>query len=103
MSILGYVTCKNISEAREISTLLLKKRLIACSNIISRMESHYRWKGKIVNERECLLLLKTTKKNTDKVIKETKKIHSDSIPCIEFIEIFKGNKEYEKWLRKEIK
>ncbi len=99
---LVYITCRNAKEAKNISTSLLKKRLIACANIAQKIESLYWWKGKIVSVKESLLLCKTTKKFIRVIKKEVKKIHSYSIPCIEFIEISDQNKEYLKWVQKEL-
>jgi len=102
MGIIGFVACKNGKEAEKIAIALLKKRLVACANIVPKISSLYWWKGKIVQEEEALLLLKTLKKNQKKIIQEIKKIHSYSIPCIEFMGV-KTNKECEKWLWREIK
>ena len=94
-----YITCKDKKEAIKISKHLLKKRLIACSNIFP-IKSMYWWNKKIVNDNEIVILAKTTNKNYEKIKKEVKKLHSYDIPCILKINI-KANKEYEKWVKKE--
>ena len=94
-----YITCKDKKEAIKISKHLLKKRLIACSNIFP-IKSMYWWNKKIVNDNEIVILAKTTNKNYEKIKKEIKKIHSYDIPCILKINI-EANKEYEKWVKKE--
>ncbi len=100
--ILGYIPCKNKKEAKKISQILLEKKLIACSNIIPAIESCYEWKGKICNETESLLLIKTieSKKNLVKAV--IKKNHSYSLPCIAFIKFNEINKEYELWVKKQV-
>lgn len=102
MGTLIFVACKNSKEARKIAKALLHKRLAACANIIPKVESHYRWKGKIENAGEALLILKTRKKLRAKVEKEIKKLHSYELPAIEFIEA-KAGKEIEKWIGTETK
>ena len=92
---LAYITCRNKKEAEKISTHLLKKKLIACANIFP-VKSMYWWKNKIAGENENVIIAKTSDKNFDKVISETKKIHSYKIPCILKINA-KANKEYENW------
>jgi uncharacterized protein involved in tolerance to divalent cations len=57
--IMFFVTFSNTEQAKEIIAKLLDKRLIACANLISNVESFYRWKGNIQNDHEVLALLKT--------------------------------------------
>ena len=99
--VLIYVTCKDKKEAEKISMGLLKKRLIACANIIP-IKSMYWWNKKIVNERENIIIAKTNKKNFKKAAIEIKKLHSYKIPCILKINAI-ANKEYEIWDDKELK
>ncbi len=96
-----YITCKGKKEAEKISMHLLKKRLIACANILP-IKSMYWWNQKIVNDVEYAVLAKTNSKNYKKAVDEVKKIHSYKIPCILRIEA-KANKEYEKWVNREFK
>jgi len=96
-----YTTCRDRKEAEKISAHLLKKRLIACSNIFP-VRSMYRWNFKIVNENEAAVLLKTSEKNFSKAAEEIKKVHSYKMPLILKINA-KANKEYEEWASKEMK
>src|SRR3989338_3792182 len=98
---LAYIICKDAIEAEKISLRLLKKRLIACANIFP-IRSMYRWKGKIMNEAENVIIAKTNEANFNKVVGEVKKIHSYDIPCILKIGST-ANKEFEKWADKEMK
>lgn len=97
-----YITCKNKNEARKIGLTLVKKRLVACCNIFP-IESIYHWKNKIIQDREVVLIVKTLKKNFQKIEKEVKRLHSYEAPCILEISIEKGNLEYLNWLKREIK
>ena len=96
-----YITCKDKKEAKKISRYLLEKRLVACTNIFP-IESSYWWKGKIVDDKEYVILAKTLAKNYDKIKIEVKKIHSYSVPCICLLDA-KSNKEYNEWLKKEVR
>lgn len=95
---LAYIVCKDAIEAENISLRLLKKRLIACANIFP-IRSVYRWKGKIMNEAENVIIAKTNEKNFNKVVNEVQKIHSYEIPCILKIDS-SANKKFEKWADK---
>jgi periplasmic divalent cation tolerance protein len=94
-----YITNPNKETAKKIAIHLLKKRLVACTNIFP-IESAYWWKGKIENTKEVVLIVKTRKENFNKVKDEIKRIHPYSIPCIIKFGV-EANKEYEKWLKKE--
>ena len=100
--ILIYIICKDKKEARKIGLFLVRKRLAACCNIFP-IDSIYQWKDKIVRSREAVLIVKTLKEKFNKIEKEVKKLHSYTIPCILEIPIKRVNKEYLKWLEKEIK
>jgi len=98
-----YIPTKNKKEAKKIARLLLDERLIACANIVPRIESLYSWKGEIQVETETLLLLKTQTTLVKRVIARVKEIHSYTVPCIEAISITDRNAEYEKWVKKVMK
>jgi len=91
-----YITNPTKKEARKIAKYLLEKKLIACANIFP-IDSLYRWKGKIANEKEFVLIAKTKKANFEKVKKEVEKIHSYTVPCIVKIPV-SSNEKYYKWL-----
>jgi len=100
---IGFITTAEKEEAQKIANALLEKRLIACANIVKEISSSYWWKGKIENAKEALLIVKTRAESTKQVIEEVKKLHSYEVPCIEFIEVKSGNKDYEKWVEEETK
>lgn len=96
-----YITCRDEKEAIKISKHLLKKRLIACSNIFP-IKSMYWWNKKIVNDNEIVILAKTTGKKFEKIKKEVEKIHSYDIPCILKFNV-EANRKYHEWVRQETK
>ena len=95
-----YITAKDKAEAQRISKPLLQKKLIACANIFP-IESMYRWKGKIVNGKEAVLILKTMKKKVVVLRREIEKMHSYEIPCIAQIDV-KVNEKYGTWMEKQL-
>ena len=98
-----YITVKDTKEARSISERLVKERLIACANIVPRIESIYRWDNKIQRHREAAIIGKATNANKRKIIALVKELHSDSVPCIVFWPIADGNKDYLEWVKRETK
>ncbi len=98
---LAYITCENQRQAKSLARKLLKERLVACANIIPRVETLYWWKGKLESCREALLLCKTTARNVPKLIKRVKQLHSYEIPCVLALKVEKGNQKYIDWLCRE--
>ena len=102
MTKIVYITCKDEKEALKIGKVLVKERLAACVNIVPRIKSIYRWKGKIVEDKESILLVKTISSKVKKLIEKVEELHSYEVPCIEIIDINDGNKEYLKWIKNEL-
>jgi len=96
-----YSTVGRVEEARKIARVLAEEKIVACVNIIPKIESIYRWKGKIEEDNECVLLAKTTDKNIDKAIQRIKKLHSYDVPDIVAIHVTHGFKEYLDWVEDE--
>jgi periplasmic divalent cation tolerance protein len=53
------VTAPDMRTARALGRAALAERLVACANLIPKIESHYRWQGKIESAWEVLMILKT--------------------------------------------
>lgn len=101
---LFYMTCKNKVEANKIAYALVKKDLVACANIIPNIKSYFKWNNKKVNIiRESVLIGKTVKKNINKIILYVKKISSYDCPCVVFVDINKGNKDFLSWIKSSTK
>lgn len=88
-------TCKEEDEIRIIDGLL-KEKLAACINSFD-VKSRYIWKGKIEEEKEKILFIKTKKEKYEMVEKKIRELHSYEIPEIICIEI-DGYDEYLKWI-----
>ena len=89
-----YSTIGNIEDARRIATILVEEELVACVNIIPEIESVYRWKGKIENDPEVVIIAKTTDQNVKKTIQRLKVLHSYDVPDIIVLPIIGGLKDY---------
>ena len=54
------VTAPDLKTARRLARAALNAKLVACANLVPRIESHYWWQGKIERGNEVLMVLKTT-------------------------------------------
>lgn len=103
--LLIYITCSDEVEAEKIGEHLLKKRLVACVNIIDRMHSMYLWppgKGTIEEADETILLCKTFESKWSALEKEVSKVHSYSTPEIAAIPLTHVSKKYLTWVEGEL-
>ncbi|MEF8848422.1 MAG: divalent-cation tolerance protein CutA [Candidatus Thermoplasmatota archaeon] len=96
-----YITIDSIKDARRMAHSLIEEQLVACSNILPKTESIYRWKGEIKEKEECILIAKTADKNVKKAIRRIKELHSYDIPDIVVLPIIGGLKEYLDYLTNE--
>ena len=101
--ILVLVSTKDVAEAKKIARILLENKLIACANILPKIESLYFWDGKVAEETESFVLLKTSSDCFEDLERLIKEIHSYSLPEIISLEINEGNKDYLNWLEENIK
>jgi periplasmic divalent cation tolerance protein len=97
-----YVTASSETEAKEIAKSMLEKHLIACANLFP-ISSYYYWDGKLQEDSEFGMIMKTRAELVDQLIDELKKMHSYDVPCIVSWPIDKGNEEYLSWIENETK
>jgi periplasmic divalent cation tolerance protein len=98
-----YITAKDKAEARKIGSELVESKLAACVNIIDNMNSIYVWEGKIQDDKEVILIAKTTEAQVPLLIEKVKTLHSYDCPCILSIPVSGGNKEFLDWIANEVK
>jgi periplasmic divalent cation tolerance protein len=96
--VLVLTTAGSESEARKIAHALVERRLAACVNVIPRIQSVYRWQGKVEHAVEYLLLIKTVKSREEEVRAAIRELHSYELPECIAIPIESGSAEYLKWL-----
>jgi len=87
--------------AEELSQKIVENKLAACINIVDRVKSIYHWKGVIKKDTESLLIVKTTTKKVERLIKFIKENHSHEIPEVVALTISEGNPDYLDWLDRE--
>jgi periplasmic divalent cation tolerance protein len=91
------VTAPNLKSARKLARLALKARLVACANLVPKVESHYWWQGKIDTSAEVLLLLKTTAGTLGDLEKLIVANHPYDTPEFVALSIRGANQRYLKW------
>jgi uncharacterized protein involved in tolerance to divalent cations len=92
------ITAPDLKAARVLAKAALKARLIACANLIPKIESHYWWRGKIESANEVLLVLKTQKSKLAALEKLVLARHPYGTPEFIVLPLSAGNKKYLAWL-----
>lgn len=86
-------------EAVRIAETLVRSKLAACVNILPRVESRYRWKGRVEVARETLLLIKTNSGRIRNLCRRLKQLHSYEVPEILAVPFIWGDRSYLDWLQ----
>ena len=92
------VTAPDLKTARRLAKAALQARLIACANLVPRVESHYRWRGKLESGAETLLVLKTRKTKLGALEKFILADHPYDTPEFLVLPLSSGNAKYLAWL-----
>jgi periplasmic divalent cation tolerance protein len=93
-----FVTAPKLKTARALATAALRARLVACANLVPRMESHYWWKNKIESSPEVLIIFKTKRDQLPALEKLILAMHPYDTPEFLVLPLKAGNSKYLAWL-----
>lgn len=96
--LLALSTFPDAETARRISNQIVTEKFAACANILSAVESIYRWKGKIENAGEVIVFFKTTPDRQKAFQDKLRSLHPYDVPEIVFISVTNGLPEYLRWV-----
>ena len=95
------ITAPSEREAERIGRALVEEGLAACANLLPGIRSVYRWKGRVEEASETMLLVKTTQSSLPRLNDRVRALHSYECPCIAAFEIVGGNPDYLSWIEAE--
>lgn len=99
--IIVLITAPNEEEAARIGQTIVEERLAGCVNIMRSVRSIYRWQGRIEDEQEVLLIIKTKRVLFERLQERVKELHSYAVPEIIGLPLVEGSKQYLDWLGQE--
>ncbi|KAK6588095.1 divalent cation tolerance [Cryptosporidium xiaoi] len=102
-AILVYVTTSSQSEALLIAKTLVEQNLCACVNIIPEIRSIYSYDGKINDNIEVMLVIKSTQDLFPALEKNILELHSYEVPEIIATKIDFGHSKFINWIRETVK
>jgi periplasmic divalent cation tolerance protein len=100
--IIVYSTCSELQEAKKLATHLVEQKLAACVNIFRGVDSYYMWKGKVEQDPEVLLVIKTSRGLFGRLRAEWEKLHTYEIPELIAVPIVDGAPNYLNWMETEL-
>jgi len=95
-----YVTAPDLATARSIARTVVRRRLAACANLWP-IESMYRWKGKLEETNEVVIVFKTRRALLEKLIAAVRANHPSEVPCIVSYPMGPALREYLDWIDQE--
>lgn len=97
------VTCGSQKQAQKIGRRLVEAKLAACANILKvPVASIYRWKGRVEQAREFLMILKTTRARFAAMEREVRRLHSYEVPEIMALPVERGSRDYLRWVSRSV-
>ncbi|XP_064815491.1 protein CutA homolog [Oncorhynchus masou masou] len=94
----AFVTCPNEQVAKDLARGIVEKKLAACVNIVPQITSVYEWQGKIQEDGEVLLMIKTRSSKVASLAEYVRSNHPYEVAEVISLPIEQGNPPYLKWL-----
>ena len=95
-------TCDSEEQAAVLARALVDQHLAACVNILPRVRSVYRWKDKIEDSAEVLLVIKSRRDLFPAVRASIEKLHTYEVPELIALPVVEGSEPYLAWLDREL-
>ena len=96
--LLALSTFPDVETARRIARQLVTENFAACANIITAIESIYRWKEKIETSAETVVFFKLSEDRQSSFQEKLRSLHPYEVPEIIFFPIAGGSPEYLRWV-----
>ena len=95
-----YVSCRP-DDAAGLAERLVEERLVACASIVPRVESVYRWEGRVEREAEAMLWMETSDERVDQAVARIEALHDYDVPKIIVLRDATAQPAYAAWVEAE--
>src|SRR4030042_5712608 len=92
------VTLRSAEAAAKLARALVEEHLAACGNVVESIRSIYRWQGRVQDEPEALLILKTTAEKLQALKDRVIELHSYEVPEVIALPLSDGHQPYLEWI-----
>ena len=93
-----FITAGSLEEGQHIARTIVEERVAACVNIVSPVESVYRWQGAVQDDQEVLLIVKTATGMLENLSTRIQQLHSYELPEVIALPIAAGSEDYLNWI-----
>jgi len=95
---LVYTTFPTLEDAKKTGGALVERGLAACVNILPQMTSIFSWEGKIEEDSEIVMIVKTTGARVQEVMGTIRELHPYSVPALMVIPVAGGGEDFLSWI-----
>jgi periplasmic divalent cation tolerance protein len=93
-----FSTFPSPEKAAEVARALVGEQLAACVNVVQGVQSIYRWKGEVQDDRETLAVIKTTEDRLEAMTARLVALHPYELPEAIALPVVGGHEPYLAWL-----
>ena len=86
------------ADAPAFGRALVEERLAACVNLLTPMESVYRWEGRVERETERQVVIKTSRERIVALWDRVRELHPYEVPEFIVLPIVDGNDADLRWV-----
>jgi periplasmic divalent cation tolerance protein len=98
--IVAFSTCPEEAVARHIAEVLVTEKLATCVNRIANVRSSYIWDGRLQDDGEILLIMKSTAERLPAMQARLSELHPYDLPELVVMNVISGNEPYLDWIRR---
>lgn len=96
------MTAPSAEQAAALAKVLVEERLIACANIVPGVRSIYEWEGKLCDEAEVLVVMKSTAEAFARLERRVRALHPYQVPEVLQLEVTAGSQPYLDWVTRSL-
>ena len=97
--LMAFSTCPDEASACRIAEILVSEGLATCVNRLPGVRSTYFWDGRLQDDAEILLIIKTTDRRLPDLAGRLKSLHPYEVPELVAVPVVGGNERYLDWVR----
>jgi len=97
-----YVTVPSLDVGKQIARYVVQKKLAACVNIVPQLTSVYEWEGKLEEDIESMLIIKTKQNALESLKDAIKDLHPYEVPEFISLPIEFGSEPYLRWMEDQV-